>query len=506
MTSRVTNPDLQLGVAPLTCKVLRYSKIKPLLPDAGLELWAAGNERVSHQLVITAGEEVLEDVSVRLTGDLQGSKGKTLDSGNVALLQVSYIPDPEGLGIADKTLQRRFPELTDPSIRAWPDPLPPLQESFTVPARFNQPVWIKVSIPEYCPSGLYQGTLLVSAQGIATHHIPLRIHVWPFNLPVTPHLRTAFGISYPEVLRAHESQGESHKALLQQRYYEILVDHRLSPYYTPTSVASAESIRYLRDPRVTSFQANRGDIDFLVAHGLLCKALFYPVDEPRKEEDYERLIEAGKQIHQKNPIARIVTPLRRRPSFEDPVELLAGTTWVWCPHISTYDSDRQLRKRFEERRDLGEEIWVYVSGPGGDYCNFFVHQKGILHRLLFWQLWRYHLDGLLYWDTTYWKKVSDPWKDMATWFDDRSFGNGSLLYPGKKVGLDEPVSSQRLECILAGMQDIEYFELLSQTVGEDMVQQIIAEMVTDFTDYSEDENKLEELRRQIGECLTIQTQ
>ena len=46
----------------------------------------------------------------------------------------------------------------------------------------------------------------------------------------------------------------------------------------------------------------------------------------------------------------------------------------------------------------------------------------------------------------------------------------------------------------------------SQTVGEDMVQQIIAEMVTDFTDYSEDENKLEELRRQIGECLTIQTQ
>ena len=137
-------------MAPLTCKVLRYSKVKPLLPDVGLELWAAGNERVSHQLVITAGEEVLEDVSVRLTGDLQGSGGKTLDSGNVALLQVSYIPDPEGLGIADKTLQRRFPELTDPSIRAWPDPLPPLQESFTVPARFNQPVWIKVSIPEHC--------------------------------------------------------------------------------------------------------------------------------------------------------------------------------------------------------------------------------------------------------------------------------------------------------------------------------------------------------------------
>ncbi|HIA70756.1 TPA: hypothetical protein EYN98_32850 [Candidatus Poribacteria bacterium] len=219
-----------------------------------------------------------------------------------------------------------------------------------------------LAIPEHCPPGSYQGTLLVRARGIAAHHIPLRIHVWPFNLPVTPHLRTAFGISYPEVFRAHESRKESHKAgVLQQRYYEILVDHRLSPYSTPAVVASTEGIRYLQDPRVTSFQANRGDIDFLVAHGLLHKALFYPVDEPRKEEDYDRLIEAGKQIHQKDPAARIVTPLRRRPSFADPVDLLARTTWVWCPHISTYDSDRQLRNRFEERRALGEEIWVYVS-------------------------------------------------------------------------------------------------------------------------------------------------
>ena len=80
------------------------------------------------------------------------------------------------------------------------------------------------------------------------------------------------------------------------------------------------------------------------------------------------------------------------------------------------------------------------------------------------------------------------------------------MYPGKKVGLDKPVSSQRLECILAGMQDIEYFELLKRTAGEEAVQQIIAEMVTDFTDYSEDDSKLEELRRQIGECLTTHAQ
>ena len=89
-------------------------------------------------------------------------------------------------------------------------------------------------------------------------------------------------------------------------------------------------------------------------------------------------------MRQQNPTTKIITPLCRRPGSVGPVDLLVGTTWAQYPHISTYDSDCQLRERPKERRDLGEEIWVYVSGPGGAYCNFSIHQEGIRHRLLFW--------------------------------------------------------------------------------------------------------------------------
>jgi len=45
------------------------------------------------------------------------------------------------------------------------------------------------------------------------------------------------------------------------------------------------------------------------------------------------------------------------------------------------------------------------------------------------------------------------------------------------------------------------FTLLQRVAGEEAVQSIIAEMVTDFTHYSKDDAKLEQVRRQIGETL-----
>ncbi len=65
---------------------------------------------------------------------------------------------------------------------------------------------------------------------------------------------------------------------------------------------------------------------------------------------------------------------------------------------------------------------------GGRYCNFCIPMEGIRHWLLFWQLRQNKLVGLLYWSTTHWRKVASP-EEMATWFKDRSFGDGSLLYP-----------------------------------------------------------------------------
>jgi len=62
----MATPALHLGVAPLTQKVFRDSEVGAL-PNEGLELWGAKTEKVSAQLVITAGEEALKGVTVSLS-------------------------------------------------------------------------------------------------------------------------------------------------------------------------------------------------------------------------------------------------------------------------------------------------------------------------------------------------------------------------------------------------------------------------------------------------------
>ncbi len=190
--------------------------------------------------------------------------------------------------------------------------------------------------------------------------------------------------------------------------------------------------------------------------------------------------------------------------------MLEGILSVWCPETNYYAENARLREQLQQRRELGEEIWAYVAcNPKGAYCNFAViSQESIRFRLLFWQLRKYRIEGLLYWETVFWKQ-GDPWDNIHTFQHESSggspgyhaIGDGILMYPGTRVGIAGPVSSLRLECILAGMQDIEYFELLAQTAGEDAVQQIIAEMVTDWTHYSLDNAKLATLRRRIGDRL-----
>ena len=53
-------------------------------------------------------------------------------------------------------------------------------------------------------------------------------------------------------------------------------------------------------------------------------------------------------------------------------------------------------------------------------------------------------------------------------------GDGSLFYPGKKVGVDGPVSSQRLEMIRDGLEDFDYLELADAWLGKQVTRDFVA--------------------------------
>jgi hypothetical protein len=84
------------------------------------------------------------------------------------------------------------------------------------------------------------------------------------------------------------------------------------------------------------------------------------------------------------------------------------------------------------------------------------------------------------------------------WINPNLYGDGSLLYPGKKVGIDGPVSSIRLECIRDGIEDYSYLWLLEQKAGRDAVLPYVRKLTTEWKDFTRDPALFKAVREEIA--------
>ena len=90
-----------------------------------------------------------------------------------------------------------------------------------------------------------------------------------------------------------------------------------------------------------------------------------------------------------------------------------------------------------------------------------------------------------------------PWQNMDT-IGFGVYGDGSLLYPGKKVGIDGPVSSLRLEVLRDGLEDFDYVAMADRLLGPDITKGYVARIARNLTDYERDPMKLEQVRHSSG--------
>jgi hypothetical protein len=374
-----------------------------------------------------------------------------------------------------------------------------------------------VAVPPETTPGDYRSTIHIQAEGMEPTSLQLSLTVWNFTLPETPHLRTALGISEEYVAKAHGLQpGTPAARALVTKYYEALLERRISAYSPPVAPGSAEALKYLADPRCTGFMIPYSDdaaqlrqtVEALRKQGVLEKGYFYVVDEPVNKDSYERLKTVCRNIHAVDPKLRIVAPYFRNCDFDpksDIYALLTGHINIWCYNTGFYGSYPQ-EKQLAQRRTAGDETWSYVCcGPGKPYTNFFLDMDGLAHRLLFWQQRLHHCGGFLYWSTTYWNPAitKDPWTDMATVKDINKdlYGDGSLLYPGAKVGVDGPVTSIRLENAREGLEDIEYLWLYEQKRGPDAAETLIRKVTTAWTQFTTNPADVEQARQTIAAVI-----
>lgn len=231
--------------------------------------------------------------------------------------------------------------------------------------------------------------------------------------------------------------------------------------------------------------------------GWLKYAYVFTIDEPSRK-DFPIIKEIHSFIKEHGPRLRTRIDLgygatrpwepgaKGLPAYSE----IADYIDILVPHIDCFHPDylKSLKRK-------GKEIWMYVCiSAQKPYPNIWaIDYPGIDHRIIFWQCFKYDVEGFVYWSINYWEK--NPWEETQTYPGGN--GDGSLVYPGE----DGPINSIRWEIIREGVQDYEYLSILKKKVGEEKAKEYLKGIVDDFTHYTQDPEKLERRRIEIGKMI-----
>ena len=448
---------------------------------------AARNEHEPFQVVILAADTDLKDVTIE-AGAFRSAGGSVFDHAAITPYLVHYLCEPL-------------------SEAMYPDALLPIQP-FDLPAGESQVIWFDVSVDESVEPDTYEGSVTVRPAGLPEQTVTIELTVYPFVLPAAAPTRSAFGIGTEQLTEWYGIEaGTPEFEALYDQYYWFLVDHLASPQDLPVPLDPKRMARYLDHPGVTGIRVPYSadpaifgqTMRMFREHGWLDKAYLYPVDEPYRKTEYDRLIDAARTIHTIEPDAKVICPYYRNPEFaeeETAIKHLTGSVDIWCA-LNSYFHEDALR----ERKVDGDDVWWYTCCvPIEPYPNFQIQMPPIDHRILFWQMRYFDVQGFLYWSVNTW--TDDPYTTLpAMWLDSRqrdAHSDGHLVYPGP----DGPISSIRLELIREGMEDLHYLNLLEDIAGPDEVKRFVRKVVGGTTFYEQDPGRFMNVRSQLAKRIS----
>ena len=495
---------------------------------------AARNEYEPFQVILQSQENLKKlDVTV---SDLVGDDGQKIGKENIALFREHYIharvpsyrcDNPPGW----------YPDALIPFVnpitgeRADPKDTRFVAAPFDIWAGQNQAIWVDVFVPRNADAGDYTGELAVTVGGAEALKVPINLTVWDFALPDVPSMKAHFG-GYTRTAKWHGLAANSEEfRQIELRYCEAMADHRICPeipaHLHPKanpdgSISTEETHAQLREfiekMRVNSFQIRfstrspysdplgedrdratrylRNLYDYLEENSWAEMSYTYMIDEPNDAEAYDRVRAFAEFLHEAHPRLKFLcteqTPTQN-PEWGD----FYGYVDIWVPLWPLHDEENA-----QERLDSGEELWSYTAlCQGKQPSPFWQLDFPVLnYRISAWGSWQYQMTGLLYWSVVFWERVKDPWLDQLTIYG-RYNGDGSLLYPGADAGIDGPVTSIRLKNIREGMEDYEYFRILSDLGDNDFVNEQVRKQIQTWFSWEKNPDKLMETREQLAQRI-----
>lgn len=470
---------------------------------------AVRNEYESHQLIITAKEEVTSyDIEIC---DLFNGENK-IDKKNIEVYNERYI----------------YAERPTASYKTtyMPDALIPLDAAreygdLTIEKDKNAAFWITIYVPKDIRAGIYEGGFKLTVNGESTN-IPVQVKVNDYTLTDEVTARTLFTWrTYCMAAGELDSTVEEVSS-----YYEFFLNYRVSPHILPMESLNAEEVsacikKYYDKLSSYALTAKIGDVSYNLVNqeedlrmqlytiaemsspekNYLDKAMIYLIDEPDiynevmmqkyKLDNYEKmnqmLVKIADEI-ESDTTGRFDSFKKienwRKYIVDIPNIVPTALNWAlenldtervqsffdlincFCPYWSSVQQySVEFIEEVSEKYDL--DMWWYgCTAPIEPSATYHVYDSNLLSsRSITWLQKKYNILGNLYWGCAvyssdapeYFKQYNDIWNGVPVKYA-WPLGDGNLSYPGAAYGLDEPIPSIRLMSIRDGNEE---YELLS---------------------------------------------
>lgn len=431
----------------------------------------------------------------------------------------------------------------------YPDIAVPIEAvgRFDIEKGHNQSIWVDIYIPKDTRPGIFKGNVAIREGNERTQQVPVELEVVPFTLPDKPAAPTMVyfsnedvndryvGKKYPEVsdmtpdqVRRMLATWKAHH-LVAHRHKISLVDDGLSSperllgtwgdvlsgalftehngYAGPGSAVGngvysigtygawrgekwnpdSQQVMWDRSVQFASFfQKNFPGTEYFL----------YLLDEPTKAKfaDVERWASWVKRAPAPgNQLRTLVTSNLLVASQQMPSVDIAFAAW------GDTGSWQTVVDRF---RKAGRAYWAY-NGWRPSTGSFATEDDGVALRVVAWTQFKLRIARWFYWESTYYRNLSQGAKETNVFREAQTFGlhsknpnpkygetgsdynngDGVLFYPGTEVrypresyGLAGPIASVRLKLWRRGIQDVDYLAM-ARTVDPARVDRLIQRMI-----------------------------
>lgn len=214
---------------------------------ASIEISAVRNEYENAQIILTPEQDVAS-YAVSLQ-DLKDSSGTIFKKENFTVYHEKYID-------VSQTTTTRF------TAGSYPDALLPLSVATEygenkIKEGENQGIWFECYIPKGQKDGTYTGSFLLTVDG-KTMSVPVTLTIYDYTLSDTVHSRSSFGIHRYWNEGGIVSAEKDASYEMYEKYYEYLLNHRISARYLPASMTDidgfiTEMVKYVPNEKCSNY-------------------------------------------------------------------------------------------------------------------------------------------------------------------------------------------------------------------------------------------------------------